>query len=222
MDSIRKAHNLVKRNLIQKVVPIGAHVLDVGCGRGGDLQKWAHCGVRLDACDPDKGALDEAKARSRNIGYRVNFYHGEIFECPKKEYDVICYNFSIQYIFRTPKVFFKTLEEIKKRLKPGGKLFGCVPDSEEILNNTPFNDSLGNFLVRKDDTGYGNFGEKVFVNLVDTPYYNDGPIPEPIAYKDLLITHLELNGFRMELWEGFDEPYEISKLYSKFIFVLHK
>ena len=60
MDNIRKAHNLVKRNLIQKVVPTGAHVLDVGCGRGGDLQKWAHCAVKLDACDPDKGALEEA------------------------------------------------------------------------------------------------------------------------------------------------------------------
>ena len=105
-------------------------------------------------------------------------------------------------------------------MKPGGKLFGCIPDSEQILLKTPFHDTLGNYFARNDErTGFGNFGEKVFVFLSDTPYYEDGPKPEPIAYKDMLITHLELKGMKLQMWNQLDTPWEISKLYSQFIFV---
>ena len=221
MEEIRKSHNLVKRHLIQKVTchKKGLHVLDVGCGRGGDLQKWAFGKVFLDACDPDEESLKEAVQRSYSMRWRVNFFNGDIFSCPYKKYDVICYNFSLQYIFQNGGLFFKSLNEIRKRMKPGGKLIGCIPDSEQVLNRTPIKDTLGNYMIRKDDSGYGNFGEKLFVYLTDTPYYSGGPIPEPIAYKDMLITHLENKGFTLESWTPFDTQFEISKIYSQFIFV---
>jgi hypothetical protein len=77
---------------------------------------------------------------------------------------------------------------------------------------------MGNyFLTRKG--GYGEYGEKMFVHLVDTPYYADGPKSEPICYKDRLVTSLEELGFRLELWEGLTGN-PISEFYSKFIFVI--
>ena len=220
MEELRQLHNFVKRTLIQSVVQDSKNlcVLDVGCGRGGDLKKWQQCGVRLDACDPDPESIQEAKNRSKNIGIKVKFFEGDIKICPNKTYDIICYNFSIQYIFQNGTLFFKTLKEIKKRLKRGGLLIGCVPDSEKILMFTPLEDSMGNIMVRKDDTGYGSFGEKLYVQLVDTPYYKDGPIAEPIAYKDLLITYLERMNIQLESWTPFETDYEISRMYSKFIF----
>ena len=84
--------------------------------------------------------------------------------------------------------------------------------------STPFRDNLGNNIIRSDSTGYGNFGEKVFVFLTDTPFYRDGPKPEPIAYKDLLITCLSEIGIQKVLWKPLGS-YEISKLYSTFIFI---
>jgi hypothetical protein len=85
--------------------------------------------------------------------------------------------------------------------------------------STPFRDNLGNNIIRNDSsTGYGNFGEKIFVFLADTTYYKDGPKPEPIAYKDLLITHLADLGISKLAWEQLDN-YPVSKLYSTFIFV---
>jgi len=78
-------------------------------------------------------------------------------------------------------------------------------------------DEMGNFFKLKE-TSYGNFGEKLFVHLADTPYYADGPKSEPLAHKDLLITQLENMGFSMEKWEGLSGN-SISELYSKFIFV---
>jgi SAM-dependent methyltransferase len=220
MEEIRSYHNLVKRQLIQNATQPGSSVLDVGCGFGGDLQKWTHAGVRtLDMCDPSEEALVEARSRASKMKTVPNFFHGDILACPtNKKYDVICYNFSLHYIFESQRLFKNSIRAIKDRLKPDGKLIGVIPDSESILMETPFRDSLGNFMIRKDDTGYGNFGEKLFVNLVDTPFYADGSKSEPIAYKDLLITELWEQGIELQEWKPLTGN-PLSKMYSQFIFV---
>lgn len=217
MEKLRRLHNEEKRSLIESVVTKGANILDVGCGFGGDLQKWGKMNAKINMCEPSVHALQEAKRRALNMRMSVNFYHGDIFKCPREKYDVICYNFSLHYIFQTRELFFSTLHEIRKRIKPGGIVMGIIPDSEKIIFNTPLKDSLGNFFKLKG-TSYGDFGEKLFVHLIDTPYYADGPKSEPIAHKDLLITHLETMGFGLVKWESLKGNH-ISELYSKFIFV---
>lgn len=212
MEIVRKTHNNLKRTFIQSITNNGSYILDVGCGCGGDLQKWYYSGVHLDACEPCRESLNEAMKRSRKFKFRVNFYHGDIFVCPEKLYDIICYNFSIQYIFYTHDLLIGTIHEIKKRLNKNGVLIGCVPDSEQILLKTPFCDEFGN-TMEIDSTK-----QLLHVNLVNTPYYASGPKSEPIAYKDVLIYYLEQQGIMLELWEPFGYDFEITKLYSKFIF----
>lgn len=221
MEKIRQHHNDVKRELIQRCVKPGNSVLDVGCGFGGDLHKWVSSGIRtLDMCDPSSDALAEAKSRASKIkGVEPVMYHGDILACPtNKRYDVVCYNFSLHYIFANEKLFRQSIRAIRDRLKPGGKLIGVIPDSESVLMETPFKDELGNFFVRKETTGFGNFGEKVFVMLVDTPFYNGEAKSEPIAYRDILITELLENGFQLEEWVPLNGT-KLSTLYSRFIFV---
>jgi ubiquinone/menaquinone biosynthesis C-methylase UbiE len=217
MEELRRLHNSEKRKLIESVAKPGYSVLDVGCGFGGDLQKWNGVGVNISMCEPSEEALKEAKSRAKNMKIRVNFYHGDIHACPNRKYDIICYNFALHYIFQSHGLFMSTLREIKKRMKPGGMCIGIIPDSEKILFKTPLHDTYGNFFKMKS-TSNGDFGEKLFVHLVDTPYYADGPKSEQIAHKDLLVTHMENNGFSMELWEGLSGN-PISELYSKFMFV---
>jgi 2-polyprenyl-3-methyl-5-hydroxy-6-metoxy-1,4-benzoquinol methylase len=170
MEEIRKNHNNAKRDLIQSTTLDGQHILDVGCGFGGDLQKWHKCGANINMCDPEPEALLEAKSRAKNMHMRVNFYEGDIHACPKRKFDVVCFNFSLHYIFASRELFFSSIHEIKKRMKPGGSLIGIIPDSEKIIFKTPHLDEMGNFFKLKDH-GNGGFGEKLFVNLVDTPYY---------------------------------------------------
>ena len=220
MEEIRRNHNDAKRALIQYATRKGFSILDVGCGFGGDLQKWHKCGAHINMCDPEPSALVEARSRAKNMRMHVNFYEGDIHNCPNRKFDIVCYNFSLHYIFESRDKFFSSIREIKKRLKPGGKLIGIIPDSEKIIFKTPLKDEMGNFFLMKEH-GNGGFGEKLFVNLVDTPFYTDGPKSEPVAYKDHLVTHLEEIGFKLELWEGLvGNP--ISELYSKFIFVYKK
>ena len=217
MEEIRKHHNSEKRELIQRICREGDAVLDVGCGFGGDLGKYKQCKVNLSACEPLDVALNEAKARAKTHKMRVNFYLGDIMSTPNRKYNVVCYNFSLHYIFRDENFFRDTTREIGRRMKPGGKLIGIIPDSNQIIFKTPLNYGKDSFFVMKS-TSNGQFGEKLFVNLEDTPYYQDGAKSEPIAHKDLLVTRLEKIGFRLESWEPLcGNP--ISELYSKFIFV---
>lgn len=221
MEKIRRHHNHLKRQLIQEVVGPSSNVLDVGCGFGGDLQKWQAINTKLTACDPDLSAIEEAKRRTRNIKYQVRLIVGDITACPMEKFDVICFNFSIHYIFQNEYLFKVSIENIVERLRPGGKLIGCIPDSDMIIMKTPFKDNLGNFFTRNENTGHGRFGEKLFVQLVDTPFYRNGPRPEPIGYKDLLVNALEKYGVHLVLWKPLDPgaTYDITKMYSRFIFV---
>lgn len=217
MEVIRKFHNDEKRRLITLVSRPNDEVLDVGCGFGGDLHKWRNAGVVLTMCEPDADALREAKTRAKGLKYRVNFYLGDISMCPKKRYDIVCYNFSLHYAFLSYSTFFRTMHEIKNRIKPGGILTGIIPDSMQIIFKTPFRDANGNFFEMRE-TSNGKFGEMLNVYLVDTPYYADGPKFEPIAHKDMLVTFLENNGFSLKCWEPL-KGNPISEMYSKFIFV---
>ena len=231
MEETRRLHNLAKRSLIQQTTKPGFRVLDVGCGAGGDLQKWNHAGngnIKIDMCDPSSEAIEEAKKRASGLNMNnVRFYTGDISVCPRFKYDIICFNFSMQYIFKSKQIFLNTLKNIRTRIKNGGKLIGTIPDSEKILmlKDGFFTDELGKYIRRNTtQTGYGDFGEEMHVYLTDTPYYKDGkPISEPIAYKDLLITTLEDVNIFLDVWKPLIDDQqkcpELSKLYSQFIFV---
>ncbi|AUT19048.1 hypothetical protein DSLPV1_077 [Dishui lake phycodnavirus 1] len=223
MEGIRKHHNTIKRELIAFACTPECHVLDVGCGFGGDLPKYKSAGVtNLNMCDPDESALVEARQRAKNLDMRrVNFYHGDIHAAPKRVFDVIVYNFSLHYCFASRELFESTIREIRKRVKRGGRLVGVIPDSRRILSMTPYKDEEGNFFKMKLTHGNGDFGEKLFVQLAGVPFYDDGPKSEPVCYSDVLITSLENAGFRLHMWEPLQGA-RISQMYSKFLFVFNK
>ena len=178
MEEIRRNHNDAKRSLIQSVAQKGQCILDVGCGFGGDLQKWHKCGVNINMCDPEPSALVEARSRAKNMHIRVNFYEGDIHNCPNRKLMWCVSTFLFTTYLQSKGIFFSSLREIKKRIKPGGKLIGIIPDSEKIMFRTPYRDEMGNYFLNEKH-GYGDYGEKMFVHLADTPYYADGPKPEP-------------------------------------------
>ena len=223
MEEVRKLHNNAKRGLISACA--SGRVLDVGCGRGGDLKKYKHCHEvsSVSMWDPDKELLDEARQRALSLNItNVSFGHGDIMLVPEEIFDCICFNFSLHYIFKNKKLFQESILKISKLLRVGGKLFGCIPDSLKILTMTPMEDEYGNSFVRKlEQTGNGTFGEKLFVKM-DSPFYNDEYIAEPIAYKDYLVDELSKYSINLLEWkpliQGTNVPL-VSKLYSTFIFV---
>ena len=196
--NIRKENNAVKRDLIQKWVPAGSHVLDVGCGQGGDLHKWMHVGIKkLIGIDPNPSAIEEARRRGKGRPW-ATFHVGTIESAPTidEHFDVICYNFSLQY------QSIELLPEIVRRLKSNGNglLIGTVTDSTRI--------GLAHMYgISVESVAPG----RIKVYIPDTPYYANGPVIEPVLEKDVLIYEASKLGLRLELWEPFS-------IYAKFVF----
>lgn len=211
---LRKMHNTAKRSFIREYVTNTSTILDAGCGAGGDLLKWP-LGTRVFACDPDIRALTEAVERSKNLTeeQRPQFFHGDVSSTPVQPYDIICYNFSIQYIFAHERLFHRTLEALCQRSQKGTRLMGVVPDSEELMTCTQK-------FFKKDKPFTGDFGDMIQFYIRGTRYYKNGPIREPVCYREILITELEKVGFQLVLWEPFISFHTgtVSDVYSKFVF----
>lgn len=205
---LRKLHNRVKRQFIEEYVVENSLVLDCGCGAGGDLFKWPQ-GTRVFACDPDIRALQEAQKRTQT----PSFFHGDITSTPEQPYDIICYNFSIQYIFASERLFRRTLDALKRRCRVGTRLIGVVPDSEELMTCArPF--------FQKSSSFTGDFGDMISFFIKGTRYYKNGPVAEPVCYREILITELDKIGFKLVTWEPFISFHTgtVSDVYSKFVF----
>jgi SAM-dependent methyltransferase len=216
---LRRTHNNYKRQLINKWVMPNSYVLDCGCGRGGDWWKWQAAGVRVAAIDPDHDSLDEAEHRAQEMGLDVWFLgQGDIRQAAfAGPFDVICYNFSLHYIFENEKTLEDSLKAIKVALKPGGLLIGITPEkarAESMANSHgKFKDKLGNEFQIEN--------EKLLVRLTDGPFYADGPKEEPLLDGPILVQKLKDLGFEKLAWEPMvPRPTGlISDLYTKFVFV---
>jgi len=219
MDELRKTHNLAKRHLIQKWVPSFSSVLDCGCGRGGDLAKWNVARAQLYMIDPDEESLQEAQNRAHEMQIGAWFLgKGDIRDAVKiaGPWDVVCYNFSLHYIFENEKTFQESLKAIKVAVSPGGLLIGIAPDkarAESMVDeNNRFVDALGNEFQIKND--------KLVVKLVDGPFYATGPKEEPLLDGAILIQNLKNLGFDKLIWEPMlSSPNGlVSDVYTKFVF----
>ena len=220
MEELRQLHNSCKRQLILQWVRPKSSVLDCGCGRGGDLWKWRAVQAKVYAIDPDQGAMNEAEQRALDGRMGVWFLGpGDIRQAAfAGPYDVICYNFSLHYIFDTYETLEDSVRAISVSLERGGLLIGITPDkarAEAMANkNGHYEDIYGN----KFDIWQG--GRRLMVELVDGPFYADGPKDEPLLDATILNSKLEAAGFERVLWAPMlDQPNGlISDLYSKFVF----
>lgn len=220
MEQLRKLHNACKRNLIVSWVKPGQHVLDCGCGRGGDIHKWNLIkNLKVTAIDPDEESLKEAINRATESGYGIWFLPpGDITKTIEwGPYDVVCYNFSLHYIFENMDTYTKSVWAISHAVKSGGYLIGITPDNtrlQSILDSSSkFVDRLGNSLEVRDG--------KLMVYLTDGPYYAQGAKEEPILDKDLFLNSMQAHGFKMLVWEPMLKSPNglVSDIYSQFVFI---
>lgn len=111
----RRRHNAVKRWLVGRALetlgPVRhrtAHVLDLGCGRGGDLAKWlvGHPGRRYLGVDASAQAVDEARRRAREMGvaHQCEFVVGDMARVANlgvcdtaRRFDVVSCMFALHY-----------------------------------------------------------------------------------------------------------------------------
>ena len=141
-DGIRNTHNFIKAVLINEYIPEASHILDLGCGQGGDLLKYKRRNPSLyRGIDISHTAIEAASNRFTQIGVKCR----SKFECidfatknwscdPKM--DVVSCQFALQYGFSMSERADHLISRISTVLKPGGVLLGTIPVHSEATYST--------------------------------------------------------------------------------------
>ncbi|XP_022094534.1 mRNA cap guanine-N7 methyltransferase-like [Acanthaster planci] len=128
-------------------------VLDLCCGKGGDLLKWKKGQIsRLVCSDIAEMSLQQCEERYKELGnrshnphekvtFRAEFYKAdlskevlsEMYEDPSIQFHLTSCQFSFHYSFESQAQAETMLRNACERLRPGGYFIGTVPNGCELV-----------------------------------------------------------------------------------------
>lgn len=110
----------------------GKYILEIGCGAGIDLVKFAQTGARVTGIDLAKTAIDLARKNFKYRGLQGTFHvmNGEDMRFSDHTFDMVYVHGVIQYTADGQKM----IDEAYRVLKPGGELIGMVYNRKGWLN----------------------------------------------------------------------------------------
>jgi mRNA (guanine-N7-)-methyltransferase len=141
---LRTFNNWVKAVLINKFTRRGNVVLDIGCGKGGDLLKWGKEGcagfIGIDVADVSVSQAKHRYNQVRDKTFWADFRVGDAFEQNVEDIvqpeafpvDIVSSQFCLHYAFESESRVRKVLSNITRALKPGGTFIGTIPNSDVI------------------------------------------------------------------------------------------
>ncbi len=121
-------------------------MLDLACGRGGDIWKWIDSKIKyVKGIDLSPGEVEEARQRYEEArGKHRNtslLTHCEFLDTPNlgleewkepQQYDVVTCMFALHYFFVSEAALKQFLHNVSINLKDGGYFIGTVPDGKRI------------------------------------------------------------------------------------------
>lgn len=165
-----------------KAIQIGMHakpqmdVLDLACGKGGDLGKWERARIRrYHGMDIAPISIEHAQERLKEMRHsrlEASFESRDAFSHPfhlNFECDLVSCQFALHYAFINEKTLKQALENVSRCLKPGGLFFGTIADGSQIRKMEHFQNSVFSIKFSNDkwkELG-GGFGVEYTFNLVD-------------------------------------------------------
>ncbi|KDR73440.1 hypothetical protein GALMADRAFT_609653 [Galerina marginata CBS 339.88] len=124
-------------------------VLDMGCGKGGDMTKWAKAHVK-ELFGADIAAVSVDQARSRWEGLRgprfdATFAAIDCYTEPLEKafppaklaqpFDVVSMQFCMHYAFETIQKARCMLDNVSRHLRSGGVFIGTIPNADLLLDH---------------------------------------------------------------------------------------
>ncbi|KZT74131.1 hypothetical protein DAEQUDRAFT_702380 [Daedalea quercina L-15889] len=126
---------------------VKGRVLDMGCGKGGDLTKWAkarikeYVGVDIAAISVDQARLRHASLRGPR--FTASFFALDCYEhllrdrlppaALARPFDAVSMQFCMHYAFESEKKARCMLRNVSENLRPGGTFIGTIPDAGQLL-----------------------------------------------------------------------------------------
>ncbi|KAF6764899.1 mRNA capping methyltransferase [Ephemerocybe angulata] len=143
-------------------------VLDMGCGKGGDMTKWAKARIREILCvDIADVSVDQARGRyeSMNSRFDASFAAldcyteplGKAFSPAKlsSPVDVVSMQFCMHYAFESVQKARCMLDNVSRYLRSGGVFIGTIPNAEVLMS------SLDAIPPDAEDLTFGNSVYKI-------------------------------------------------------------
>ncbi|CDK25348.1 unnamed protein product [Kuraishia capsulata CBS 1993] len=166
---LRNFNNCIKYMLIYMFSKPGDNVLDLGCGKGGDLQKWHQSKIgHYTGIDLSDDSIKEAIRRYRTMqhlsSFGVVFVAGDAFKTAIPDvikgfesevsfpFDMVSMQFCMHYGFDSEETARSMIKNVSKSLRRGGKFIGTIPSSDFMktkLKDLPAGEKgWGNSLYR--------------------------------------------------------------------------
>ncbi|KAJ6298011.1 hypothetical protein OIU76_019186 [Salix suchowensis] len=148
---LKKLNNWIKSVLVQQHTEQGDAVLDLACGKGGDLIKWdkAKAGYYV-GIDIAEGSMEDCRTRyngdadhhqrRKKFTFPARLICGDCFELRLDEvladdapFDIVSCQFALHYSWSTEARARRALSNISTLLRPGGTFIGTMPDANVII-----------------------------------------------------------------------------------------
>ena len=187
---LRKFHNYVKFGLYIKYCKANTILLDLGCGRGGDMFKWQKVGIKqVMSIDINKNYIIDAikrykynKANLVDCDYQFYFSQEKFifteflqYRNLQTKYDNISCMFALHYFFNSKDAAYGIFEQISNSLIKGGHFFGTVmkgTDVHKYVKNKELYNTDAMF-IKRDYNEIMNFGTKIQFMLSGTLYFGE-------------------------------------------------
>lgn len=221
--NMRKYHNTIKRDLYNKYTKNIDNLLDLACGKGGDLDKWVTNKIRnVVGYDIDAVSIKEAERRVRDYNSKVtkvSVYVKDLSEYiipGSKNMDVISSMFAFHYFFKSKDTFETIMTSIENNLKDDGIFMGAMFDGlkiRELIKNNNFelvDDKEVRFKVKLISESDSFFGNKISVFLKDTVL--DEPMDEYLVYFSEFVKIMKKRNFELIESKMFSELYSNENL----------
>lgn len=143
LQLMRKYHNQEKLSILTKEFHRGDVIIDIGSGRGGDLQKWDSIGFdRVFAIEPNEENMAELKRRRHEGQYKAKIVtmpfgaentHNikSVIDQYGRKLDGIVSFFSMTFFPQSNEMYTSLLKTIDL-LPEGGKFVGAVMDGHKV------------------------------------------------------------------------------------------
>ncbi|TYH86941.1 hypothetical protein ES332_D01G079400v1 [Gossypium tomentosum] len=148
---LKKLNNWIKSVLIQLYARKGDAVLDLACGKGGDLIKWDKAKVEYYVgVDIAEGSMEDCRTRyngdadhhqrRKKFTFPARLLCGDCFEvrldkvlAKDAPFDICSCQFAMHYSWSTEARARRALANVSALLRPGGTFIGTMPDANVII-----------------------------------------------------------------------------------------
>ncbi len=202
--NMKRYHNWLKRKILSKYCS-NKSVIDIGAGRGGDIQKWIDFNINyVEAYDIDEKSVEIAKERfeqckKQPINKKTLEYSFEVKDLNNEELDekngkidnMTCF-FALHYFLDNFDKFLNNT--VNKRLRKNGYFICCLTEKNSIDSYVKEDYSYDEFYIEKENE------DTIQIVIKDTVVKEK--MKEKIISKEDLIEKMKKN--RLELIETFN------------------